>query len=41
MLINFAVAFLMRPFGGDPPKEVQEMVERIHIPSGAGEATHH
>jgi cation/acetate symporter len=41
MLINFAVAFLVRPFGGDPPKEVQEMVERIHIPSGAGEASHH
>lgn len=41
MLINFAVAFLVRPFGGEPPKEVQEMVERIHIPSGAGEASHH
>lgn len=41
MLINFAVAFLVRPLGGDPPKEVQEMVEQIHIPSGAGEASHH
>lgn len=41
MLINFAVAFLVRPFGGEPPKEVQEMVEQIHIPSGAGEASHH
>ena len=41
MLINFAVAFLVRPFGDDPPKEVQEMVDQIHIPSGTGEATHH
>ena len=41
MLINFAVAFLVRPFGDDPPKEVQDMVDQIHIPSGTGEATHH
>ena len=41
MLINFAVAFIVRPLGGDPPKEVQEMVQQIHIPSGAGEASHH
>lgn len=41
MLINFAVAFLVRPFGDEPPKEVQEMVEQIHIPDGAGAASHH
>jgi cation/acetate symporter len=41
MLINFAVAFLVRPFGDEPPKEVQEMVEQIHIPTGAGKASHH
>ena len=40
MLINFAVAFLVRPFGDDPPKEVQDMVAQIHIPSGAGDASH-
>jgi len=41
MLINFAVAFLVRPFGDEPPKEVQQMVEQIHIPTGAGKASHH
>jgi len=40
MLINFAVAFAVCKFTPPPPQEVQDMVERIHIPSGAGEATH-
>lgn len=41
MLINFAVAFLVSAFTPDPPQEVQDMVESIHIPKGSGEATHH
>ena len=41
MLINFAVAFLVSAYTAAPPKEVQEMVENIHIPSGSGEAPHH
>jgi len=41
MLINFGVAFLVSAFTPDPPQEVQEMVESIHIPSGSGEASHH
>ena len=41
MLINFAVAFAVSKFTPAPPLDVQEMVERIHIPNGAGEATHH
>ena len=40
MLINFAVAFSVSKFTPAPPQEVQDMVERIHIPSGAGESTH-
>ena len=41
MLINFAVAFIVNLFSPPPPQEVQEMVENIHIPSGATEATTH
>ncbi len=40
MLVNFAVSLLVNRFTPDPPTEVQEMVETIRIPSGAGEATH-
>lgn len=41
MLINFVVAFTVRPFFPLPPPDVRSMVEEIHIPKGAGEATHH
>jgi cation/acetate symporter len=41
MLINFAVTFIVSALTPAPPKEIQEMVEHIHIPSGAGEASHH
>ncbi|MCH6257928.1 cation acetate symporter [Puniceicoccaceae bacterium K14] len=41
MLINFAVAFTVRAFTPAPPKEIQAMVEEIHIPNGASEASHH
>ncbi|MEK9750212.1 MAG: sodium:solute symporter family protein [Flavobacteriaceae bacterium] len=40
MLVNFAVSLLVNRFTPDPPTEVQEMVETIRIPNGAGEATH-
>jgi len=40
MCVNFIVAFIVSSFTPPPPKEVQEMVEDIRIPSGAGEATH-
>ena len=40
MLINFGVAFLVSAFTPDPPQEVQEMVETIHIPSGSGKPSH-
>jgi cation/acetate symporter len=41
MIINFVIAFLVSSITPPPPKEVQEMVEEIRIPKGAGEATGH
>lgn len=38
MLINFVVAFSVKAFTADAPQHVQDMVEEIHIPSGADEA---
>ncbi|OAV45303.1 sodium:solute symporter family protein [Lewinella sp. 4G2] len=40
MLINFVVSLMVCYFTAPPPLEVQEIVENIRIPSGAGEATH-
>ena len=41
MLVNFIVALVVNTFTPEPPMEVQEIVENIRIPSGAGEATSH
>ncbi len=38
MLVNFSVAIAIAAFTPQPPKETQDMVERIRIPRGAGEA---
>ncbi|MGA0403115.1 MAG: sodium:solute symporter family protein [Flavobacteriaceae bacterium] len=40
MLVNFAVSLTINAVTPEPPEEVQEIVETIRIPSGAGEATH-
>lgn len=40
MLVNFVVAIVISKFTAPPPVEVQELVENIRIPSGAGMATH-
>lgn len=40
MIVNFVVAFIVKSFTAAPPLHVQEIVENIRIPSGAGEATH-
>ena len=40
MLVNFAVSLTINAFTPEPPEEVQEIVETIRIPSGAGKATH-
>lgn len=41
MFVNFIVAITVSKFTPEPPKDVQEIVENIRIPSGAGEATGH
>ncbi|MGB0294234.1 MAG: sodium:solute symporter family protein [Flavobacteriaceae bacterium] len=38
MLVNFAVAYIVCRFTAPPPNQVQEIVENIRIPSGAGDA---
>lgn len=40
MLLNFIVSIVIMRFTPDPPQEVQDIVENIRIPSGAGDATH-
>ncbi|TDS13385.1 cation/acetate symporter [Maribacter caenipelagi] len=41
MIANFIIAIIVLQFTPEPPKDVQEIVENIRIPSGAGEATGH
>ncbi len=41
MLANFIVSIVISSFTPKPPDEVQEIVENIRIPSGAGEASNH
>jgi cation/acetate symporter len=41
MFINFIIAFAVSSRTAPPPSEVQEMVESIRIPKGAGKATGH
>ncbi|WP_341224580.1 sodium:solute symporter family protein [uncultured Arcticibacterium sp.] len=41
MIVNFVVSLVISKFTPAPPEDVQEMVETIRIPSGAGEATGH
>ncbi|SHJ25393.1 sodium:solute symporter family protein [Flavobacterium haoranii] len=41
MVVNFIVAFTVSKFTPAPPAEVQDIVEHIRIPSGAGEAVAH
>ena len=41
MFVNFIVALTVSAFTPAPPQSVQDIVENIRIPSGAGEATGH
>ena len=41
MFINFAVAFVVSAITPPPPQEVQELVENIRVPQGAGKAIDH
>jgi cation/acetate symporter len=40
-LINFVVAYVVSSATEEPPVEVQELVESIRVPKGAGAATGH
>nr|WP_027137559.1 sodium:solute symporter family protein [Gaetbulibacter saemankumensis] len=40
MVLNFIVSISIMKFTKEPPENVQDIVENIRIPSGAGEATH-
>ena len=41
MMLNFIVAWLISTFTAAPPPEIQQMVDDIRIPSGAGDASNH
>ncbi|RLD86206.1 MAG: cation acetate symporter [Bacteroidetes bacterium] len=41
MIVNFVVSITVSKFTTAPPKEVQDIVEDIRIPSGVGEALDH
>ncbi len=41
MLVNFTVSIVVSRLTAAPPKDVQEIVEDIRIPSGAGDAVQH
>ena len=41
MLVNFVVSLVIASFTPKPPKEVQEIVDNIRIPSGVGNAHQH
>ena len=41
MVVNFIVSIVVSRFTPQPPQHVQEIVEDIRIPSGAGEASDH
>jgi cation/acetate symporter len=41
MILNFIVAFTVSRMTAAPPEEIQEMVENVRIPRGAGEALAH
>lgn len=41
MLVNFTVSIVVSRLTTAPPKDVQEIVEDIRIPSGAGDAVQH
>ncbi len=40
-LINFTVAYLVSTATEEPPQEIQELVESVRIPAGAGAAVDH
>jgi cation/acetate symporter len=41
MILNFVVTIVVSRMTDPPPEEIQEMVESVRIPSGAGTAVAH
>ncbi len=41
MCVNFVVAIVVNKFTAEVPDDVQDMVESIRYPKGAGQAHHH
>jgi cation/acetate symporter len=39
-IVNFAVAYLVSKMGAPVPRHIQELVESVRVPKGAGGATH-
>jgi len=39
--LNFASAYIVNKLTGDAPAEIQELVESIRVPKGAGAAVDH
>lgn len=40
-VVNFAVAFTVSRMTAEPPQEIQDLVEHIRVPAGAGDAQAH
>ncbi|ARE84115.1 sodium/solute symporter family protein [Roseovarius sp. TM1035] len=40
-LLNFGVAFIVASMTAEPPQEIQDLVESVRIPRGAGTAVNH
>ena len=41
MVINFAVAFVVYKMTNEAPEDIQQLVESIRYPKGAGDAQAH
>ena len=41
MIVNFVTAFAVAKVTAETPQEIQDMVESIRFPKGAGEALDH
>ena len=41
MMLNFSVSLVIASFTADPPQDVQQIVEDIRVPKGAGQAHSH
>jgi cation/acetate symporter len=41
MVINFVFAYVVYKFSGEAPQEIQQLVEDIRYPKGAGDANVH